>query len=776
MTTRALILGPGLTPEDMPAQEQLRLSVDRNTVAFLADLANGSNPLLGLALLNFNPALDYPPGSLGYAIKQLYLLGGSGGGGGGGSGGPWANLAELLIALTGQIGSPQLTSELLGTIEGLEDTVAGLETTFGETEAAAASAAAALASQIAALASQNAAAVSAGAALTSQTAASTAKLAAETAQAAASTSAGQAATSATSAAGSASTATTQAGIATTAATASGASASAAATSETNAASSATAAGTAASAANTAKLAAETAQAAASTSAGQAASSASTANGAAGVATTQATTATNAATSASNSASSATTQATTATSKAAEASAAATAAETARTQAQTAAGQASTSAGQASSAATDAAGSASSASTSASAAASSASAALGSANAAATSAGSASTSATSASISASAANTAKVAAEAAQAAASVSAGSAASAAASADGSATAAASHYSSTVAATGALTASVSSLSTAVSGPDGLQAQHVWKVVSTRADGKKIFGAIGLASSAVGDAGESQILLVADSLKFTPPGDENATPVQMLELGLVNGVLTLRVPAARIGDATISAGKLAVPYLAAITADMGNLNAGTITLNSSGHIKSGQTAWKTGDGFWMGRDGGEPAFSMGNEVNGGIAYKPSLGTVQLYKPQIIAAPGPAAVMGNHNAGSARVAASGSVTCTAGIEFRADGTIFARSNASGADVWTKVGDWYVPTTSGIGSQFDILFNTLSGSGGTLTGTVGAWQNISGTRSLVLSFTSGTVFQHIRSFTYAVRNTAGGSQIGGGVLTLEISREV
>lgn len=154
-------------------------------------------------------------------------------------------------------------------------------------------------------------------------------------------------------------------------------------------------------------------------------------------------------------------------------------------------------------------------------------------------------------SASAADTAKVAAQTAQSAASSLAGAAATAATNAESSATAAASAYTDTVAATGALTAQVTSLQDAVAGPDGVTAQYVFKVAATRTDGKKVFAAIGLAATANDAAGESQMLLQADKLLFVPPGNPNATPIAALEVGLVNGVTTLRVPAARIGDATI---------------------------------------------------------------------------------------------------------------------------------------------------------------------------------------------------------------------------------
>ena len=88
----------------------------------------------------------------------------------------------------------------------------------------------------------------------------------------------------------------------------------------------------------------------------------------------------------------------------------------------------------------------------------------------------------------------------------------------------------------------------------GIHAQYTLKATATRSDGKKVFGLIGLAATAPNDGsgGESQIMLSADSLVFVPSSNVNAAPAQMLTLGLVNGVLTLSVPAAVIGDLTVA--------------------------------------------------------------------------------------------------------------------------------------------------------------------------------------------------------------------------------
>lgn len=570
MTTqiRRLTEGDGVELlDDVPAQ-RLRLRVRREVVAFLADLADASRADRGAGTVAFNASLPYASGTVGAILRSILT--------GVGEGQPFENIEALVAQLAGLLGPDQLTASLRERIDlidadgtGLVDVVDGLVTTYGSTAAAGTSAAAAAASQVAAVeaavvaaAARDVATVRAGEALTQAQASETSRVAAQTAAAGASTSATSAATSATSAAGSLSSASTQASLAAAAASTAGTSATAAASSSTTAQSAATSASNSASAANTSRLEAQSSAGSASNSASSAAGSATSAAGSASFASTQATLASQAAVDADNSADSS-----------------------------------ASSAMSAATSATNANGSASVASTQASLAAGSASAAGGSANAAATSASSAASSSSTAGASAAAANTSRLSAETAAASASVSSGSAAGSATSASGSASAAAASYNQTVAATGTLAAAVSELSTAVAGPEGLSAQHVLKVSATRTDGKKVFAAVGLAATAAGAAGESQILFQADKLLFVPPGAPNDVPVQFLSLGFVNGVLTLIVPAARIGDATIGPGKLAVPSLSTITANIGELTTGVIRNAADTYrvdVTNGRTVARTG--------------------------------------------------------------------------------------------------------------------------------------------------------------------------------------
>lgn len=63
---------------------------------------------------------------------------------------------------------------------------------------------------------------------------------------------------------------------------------------------------------------------------------------------------------------------------------------------------------------------------------------------------------------------------------------------------------------------------------------------------------------------------------------------------------------------TINASKLSVTQLSAISADLGVITAGTIVLPSGGYMRSGQTAYDSGTGFYIGNDSSVPKFSIGN--------------------------------------------------------------------------------------------------------------------------------------------------------------------
>ena len=72
---------------------------------------------------------------------------------------------------------------------------------------------------------------------------------------------------------------------------------------------------------------------------------------------------------------------------------------------------------------------------------------------------------------------------------------------------------------------------------------------------------------------------------------------------LVDALQTTNAPAAAGADVTQT------------IIDGGIITTGYITLVTAGNIKSGQTAYETGNGFWLGNDGGIPKFSIGNSTD-----------------------------------------------------------------------------------------------------------------------------------------------------------------
>ena len=80
------------------------------------------------------------------------------------------------------------------------------------------------------------------------------------------------------------------------------------------------------------------------------------------------------------------------------------------------------------------------------------------------------------------------------------------------------------------------------------------------------------------------------------------------------------ITADKISAGAVTAAKISVTNLAAISADLGSITAGTIVLPSGGFIRSGQTAYNTGTGFYIGNDSGTPRFSFGNPSGKNIRW------------------------------------------------------------------------------------------------------------------------------------------------------------
>jgi len=127
----------------------------------------------------------------------------------------------------------------------------------------------------------------------------------------------------------------------------------------------------------------------------------------------------------------------------------------------------------------------------------------------------------------------------------------------------------------------------------------------------------------VGLDGTSGRIIVADQTDADViTGGINSHAVTLIGAGkiLISGSTTLdewghatdvtKIDGGEIYTGSVTATQITVTNLAAINADLGSITAGNITLDSSGYIKGGQTAYRTGYGHWMGYETDTYKFSM----------------------------------------------------------------------------------------------------------------------------------------------------------------------
>lgn len=142
----------------------------------------------------------------------------------------------------------------------------------------------------------------------------------------------------------------------------------------------------------------------------------------------------------------------------------------------------------------------------------------------------------------------------------------------------------------------------------------------------------------------------------------------------------------QISAGSISATALDVDQLSAISADMGDITAGTISLATGGYVRSGQTAFDTGEGFYLGNDAGTPKFSIGNPAGNNLKWDGAdlsvngivvTATGSAVQPEHIDTPNLSAIsadIGEVTAGTitgATIRTSAGLTATGGIELTQD---------------------------------------------------------------------------------------------------------
>lgn len=182
-------------------------------------------------------------------------------------------------------------------------------------------------------------------------------------------------------------------------------------------------------------------------------------------------------------------------------------------------------------------------------------------------------------------------------------------------------------------------------------------------------------------------------------------------------ILAGTVAASQIVAGSLTATQFAATNLSGIFADLGTITAGNITLNSTGFIKSGQTAYATGTGLWLGSVSGVTKFSVGN-TSQGFTWDGSVFTI---KGALDAATG--------TFSGALDAATGTFS---GALDAASGTFSGTLNAAAINA--------VNTINLAGNSVTVPTSAFSGGAVTLT-TQNSWYNL---LTLVLVSSGGQVF--------------------------------
>lgn len=211
--------------------------------------------------------------------------------------------------------------------------------------------------------------------------------------------------------------------------------------------------------------------------------------------------------------------------------------------------------------------------------------------------------------------------------------------------------------------------------------QHFWAKAETRAgilqpdptggtngvsatcgliDGAEHVEALSIGTAQIADLAVTDAKIVTLSVDKLIAGSI-AVGEHIQSTGFVSGSVGWQIK----GDGTAEfSGVIVRGAFYATSGEIGNLTInGALTMNTSGHIKGGQTAYDTGTGFFLGYSGAAYKFSVGNSAGNKLTWDGSALTVA----------------GNLSAGSSP-AVSGTTMTGSGAVFNATGT-FAIGNAT-----------------------------------------------------------------------------------------------
>ena len=96
---------------------------------------------------------------------------------------------------------------------------------------------------------------------------------------------------------------------------------------------------------------------------------------------------------------------------------------------------------------------------------------------------------------------------------------------------------------------------------------------------------------------------------------------------------------ANLVASSIAADRLAVSQLSAITANLGAMTSGSITLDAAGYIRGGSTGYMTGAGIWMGYHSGLYKMHVGSPTGAGFTWDGSAFTIRAADGSVLLASG-----------------------------------------------------------------------------------------------------------------------------------------
>jgi hypothetical protein len=194
-------------------------------------------------------------------------------------------------------------------------------------------------------------------------------------------------------------------------------------------------------------------------------------------------------------------------------------------------------------------------------------------------------------------------------------------------------------------------------------------------------------------------------------------------------------------------------------------NTGTLNVDSSGYIRSGQTAFNTGIGFFLGNSGGVPKFSIGNPSGNYLAWDGTNLIIRTSQSNVTITGVQSATYSDD--GFAVYPASTSVT--AYVVFDTNGQAYGGS----AGYQTN---WYAPNTTSIGNSYWIKFTALASSGtSTESATLNTWLQLNSSRSVQITRTA--TGSASKSYVFQISsNSAGTAIVGSGTIALSVMLDI